>query len=59
MSTENSALQDTGKNALPDTGENALPDTGKNALPALGGPPLKHEYSEAPYKNAVTSFAPN
>jgi hypothetical protein len=49
-------LPDTGKNALPDTGKNALPDTGKNALPPLGGPPLesKHEYSEAPYKHAVT-----
>jgi hypothetical protein len=34
-----------------------LPDTGKNALPALGGPPLKNEYSEAPYSHAVASFA--
>jgi hypothetical protein len=48
---------------LPDTLKNALPpiqplaDKGKNALPALGGPPLRHEYSDAPYKNAVTSFA--
>jgi hypothetical protein len=57
MSTENSALQDTGKNALPDTGKNALPalpDTGRNALPPLGGPSLRHEYSAAPYKHAVT-----
>jgi hypothetical protein len=46
-------LPDTGKNALPDTGKNALPDTGKNALPALGGPPLRHEYTDAPYKNAT------
>jgi hypothetical protein len=64
MSTVNENLPDTGKNALPDTGKNALPDTGKNALPdtgkglpPFGGPPLRHEYSEAPYSNAVTSFA--
>jgi hypothetical protein len=48
---------------LPDTLKGALPplaplqDKGRNALAPLGGPPLKHEYSEAPYKNAVTSFA--
>jgi hypothetical protein len=46
---------------LPDTGRNALPDTGRNALPPLGGPPLEfpkvHEYSNAPYSNAVASFA--
>jgi hypothetical protein len=47
----------------PDTLKNALPpiqplaDKGRSSLPALGCPPLKHEYSEAPYKNAVTSFA--
>lgn len=44
------------------TAPSDLPDTLQNALPAIqpwGGPPLetKHEYSEAPYKNAVTSFA--
>jgi hypothetical protein len=46
-------LPDTLKDALPDTGKNALPDTGKGALPPLGGPALRHEYSDAPYKNAV------
>jgi hypothetical protein len=51
MSTEN-ALPDTLRDALP-----PLADKGRSSLPALGGPPLKHEYSEAPYKNAVTSFA--
>jgi len=47
-------LADSLKNTLP-----PLPDRGRNALPAWGGPSLetKHEYSEAPYKNAVTSFA--
>jgi hypothetical protein len=39
---------------LPDTLRNALPDRGRDALPALGGPPLRHEYSEAPYKHAIT-----
>jgi hypothetical protein len=55
MSTENTALPplaDSLKDALP-----PLADKGRNALPALGGPPLRHEYSESPYKNAVTSFA--
>jgi hypothetical protein len=55
MSTENTALPplaDSLRDALP-----PLPDRGRDALPALGGPPLKNEYSEAPYKNAVTSFA--
>jgi hypothetical protein len=48
---------------LPDTLKNALPplaDSLKDALPPLaplGGPPLKNEYSNAPYSNAVTSFA--
>jgi hypothetical protein len=54
MSTENTALPplaDSLKNTLP-----PLPDRGRDALPALGGP-LKHEYSDAPYSNAVTSFA--
>jgi hypothetical protein len=51
--TGKNALPDTGKNALPDTGKNALPDTRKNALPPLGGSSLRHEYSDAPYKNAV------
>jgi hypothetical protein len=45
-------LADSLKDALP-----PLPDRGRDALPAPGGPPLRHEYSEAPYKNAVTSFA--
>jgi hypothetical protein len=56
MSTENTPsrealppLADSLKNALP-----PLADAGKGALPALGGPPLRHEYSEAPYKHAVT-----
>jgi hypothetical protein len=57
MSTENNALPDSLRNALPPLAP--LADKGKNSLPAWGGPPLetKHEYSEAPYKNAVTSFA--
>jgi hypothetical protein len=53
--TENTALPplaDSLKDTLP-----PLADKGKGALPALGGPLLRHEYSEAPYKNAVTSFA--
>jgi len=55
MSTENTALPplaDSLRDALP-----PLPDRGRDALPALGGPPLKNEYSEAPYSNAVASFA--
>jgi hypothetical protein len=60
---ENNMSKITAAPDLPDTLKNALPpiqplaDRGRNALPALGGPPLKNEYSEAPYKNAVTSFA--
>jgi hypothetical protein len=46
MSTENKALP-----PLPDSLRDALPP-----LAPLGGPPLesKHEYSNAPYKHAVT-----
>ena len=55
MSTENTALPplaDSLGDALP-----PLPDRGSDALPPLGGPPLKHEYSDVPYSHAVTSFA--
>src|ERR1700736_4039885 len=54
MSTKNTALPplaDSLKDALP-----PLPDRGRDALPALGGPPLRHEYSDVPY-SAATSFA--
>jgi hypothetical protein len=58
-------LPDTGKNALPPIqplgGRPLVPiaDEGNNAPPAWGGATLesKHEYSEAPYSNAATSFA--
>jgi hypothetical protein len=51
---------DTSRDALPPLADSLrdalppLPDRGRDALPALGGPPLRHEYSEAPYKHAVT-----
>ena len=48
---------------LPDTLKDSLapieplPDRGRDALPALGGPPLKHEYSDVPYSASTSSFA--